>query len=207
MIRAGESVAGIVLAAGESTRMGRPKQLLQAGGETLLEGIINEALRSDLDEVILVLGHKYEEIRATLGQVLQHPNLKVIENRKFKKGISSSIIAGLSEVEDNHDHVMILLADMPYIDANLIDLLLRRYIDSRLPLGAIKLKAKRTHPVIFSRKLFHELHNLKGDMGARNLFEKYADQVCLVEPEGFYDDSDIDTPEDHTKYKKILERK
>jgi len=207
MIRAGESVAGIVLAAGESTRMGRPKQLLQAGGGTLLEGIINEALRSDLDEVILVLGHKYEEIRATLGQVLQHPNLKVIENRKFKKGISSSIIAGLSEVEDNHDHVMILLADMPYIDANLIDLLLRRYIDSRLPLGAIKLKAKRTHPVIFSRKLFHELHNLKGDMGARNLFEKYADQVCLVEPEGFYDDSDIDTPEDHTKYKKILERK
>jgi molybdenum cofactor cytidylyltransferase len=207
MIRAGESVAGIVLAAGESTRMGRPKQLLQAGGGTLLEGIINEALRSDLDEVILVLGHKYEEIRATLGQVLQHPNLKVIENRKFKKGISSSIIAGLSEVEDNHDHVMILLADMPYIDANLIDLLLRRYIDSRLPLGAIKLKAKRTHPVIFSRKLFHELHNLKGDMGAKNLFEKYADQVCLVEPEGFYDDSDIDTPEDHTKYKKILERK
>jgi molybdenum cofactor cytidylyltransferase len=207
MIRAGESVAGIVLAAGESTRMGRPKQLLQAGGGTLLEGIINEALRSDLDEVILVLGHKYEEIRATLGQVLQHPNLKVIENRKFKKGISSSIIAGLSEVEDNHDHVMILLADMPYIDANLIDLLLRRYIDSRLPLGAIKLKTKRTHPVIFSRKLFHELHNLKGDMGARNLFEKYADQVCLVEPEGFYDDSDIDTPEDHTKYKKILERK
>jgi molybdenum cofactor cytidylyltransferase len=207
MIRAGESVAGIVLAAGESTRMGRPKQLLQAGGGTLLEGIINEALRSDLDEVILVLGHKYEEIRATLGQVLQHPNLKVIENRKFKKGISSSIIAGLSEVEDNHDHVMILLADMPYIDANLIDLLLRRYIDSRLPLGAIKLKAKRTHPVIFSRKLFHELHNLKGDVGARNLFKKYADQVCLVEPVGFYDDSDIDTPESHAKYRKILERK
>jgi molybdenum cofactor cytidylyltransferase len=207
MIRAGESVAGIVLAAGESTRMGRPKQLLQAGGGTLLERIINEALRSDLDEVILVLGHKYEEIRATLGQVLQHPNLKVIENRKFKKGISSSIIAGLSEVEDNHDHVMILLADMPYIDANLIDLLLRRYIDSRLPLGAIKLKTKRTHPVIFSRKLFHELHNLKGDVGARNLFKKYADQVCLVEPVGFYDDSDIDTPESHAKYRKILERK
>jgi molybdenum cofactor cytidylyltransferase len=101
---------------------------------------------------------------------------------------------------------MILLADMPHIDADLIDLLIRRYLDSRLPLGAINFKAKRTHPVIFSRKLFHELHNLKGDVGARNLFTKYADQVCLVEPEKFYDDSDIDTPEDLSKYRKTLER-
>ncbi|MBW2358326.1 MAG: NTP transferase domain-containing protein [Deltaproteobacteria bacterium] len=140
MIRSGESVAGIVLAAGESTR-------------TLLERILDEALRSDLDEVILVLGHLFEDIRAVLGQVLEHPKLKVIQNRQYKQGISSSIIAGLSEVEESHDHVMILLADMPHIDANLIDLLVRRYIDSRLPLGAIKLKTKRTHPVIFSRKL------------------------------------------------------
>jgi len=207
MIRSGESVAGIVLAAGESTRMGRPKQLLPAGGGTLLERILDEALRSDLDEVILVLGHLFEDIRAVLGQVLEHPKLKVIENRQYKQGISSSIIAGLSEVEESHDHVMILLADMPHIDANLIDLLVRRYIDSRLPLGAIKLKTKRTHPVIFSRKLFHELHNLKGDVGARDLFKKYADQVCLVEPEGFYDDRDIDTLEDHTKYRKTFEKR
>ena len=207
MIRSGESVAGIVLAAGESTRMGRPKQLLPAGGGTLLERILDEALRSDLDEVILVLGHLFEDIRTVLGQVLEHPKLKVIQNRQYKQGISSSIIAGLSEAEESHDHVMILLADMPHIDANLIDLLVRRYIDSRLPLGAIKLKTKRTHPVIFSRKLFHELHNLKGDMGARNLFKKYADQVCLVEPEGFYDDRDIDTLEDHTKYRKTFEKR
>jgi molybdenum cofactor cytidylyltransferase len=207
MIRSGESVAGIVLAAGESTRMGRPKQLLPAGGGTLLERILDEALRSDLDEVILVLGHLFEDIRTVLGQVLEHPKLKVIQNRQYKQGISSSIIAGLSEVEESHDHVMILLADMPHIDANLIDLLVRRYIDSRLPLGAIKLKTKRTHPVIFSRKLFHELHNLKGDVGARGLFKKYADQVCLVEPEGFYDDRDIDTLEDHTKYRKTFEKR
>jgi len=207
MIRSGESVAGIVLAAGESTRMGRPKQLLPAGGGTLLERILDEALRSDLDEVILVLGHLFEDIRTVLGQVLEHPKLKVIQNRQYKQGISSSIIAGLSEAEESHDHVMILLADMPHIDANLIDLLVRRYIDSRLPLGAIKLKTKRTHPVIFSRKLFHELHNLKGDVGARGLFKKYADQVCLVEPEGFYDDRDIDTLEDHTKYRKTFEKR
>jgi len=185
--------------------MGNPKQLLRSGGGTLLERIINEALNSDLDEVILVLGYKHEEIRATLGQALERPRLKVIVNRNYNNGISSSIIAGLAEAEESNDYVMILLADMPYVDANLINLLIRRYMGSRLPLGAISLKTKRTHPVIFSRKLFHELHNLKGDVGARNLFKKYADQVCLVEPEGFYDDSDIDTPEDHSKHGKILE--
>jgi len=207
MIRAGESVAGIVLAAGESTRMGRPKQLLQAGGRMLLERILNEALRSDLAEVILVLGHRHDEIRAALGSVLQRPGIQVIENRKYKEGISSSISAGLAEIEKKHDHAMILLADMPSIDADLINLLLRRYLDSRQSLGAIQLKGKRTHPVIFSRKLFHELYNLKGDVGARHLFEKYAGRVCLVGPSRPYDDRDIDTPEDHTEYKKDLENK
>lgn len=202
-----ESIAGIVLAAGEASRMGRPKQLLQAGGITLVERIVDEALKSDLDEVILVLGHQYKEIREKLGKVVNRPRLKVIENRKYKKGMSSSIIAGLSEVENNHDHVMLLLADMPYIDTTLINFLLRRYMDSRLPLGAIKLNKKRTHPVIFNRQLYHELRDLKGDVGARDLFKKYADRVCLVEPEGSYEDTDIDTPEDYAAYTEILGRK
>ena len=187
--------------------MGRPKQLLQAGGATLVGRIVDEAMKSELDEVILVLGRKYEEIREELGKLLKRPHLKVIKNENYKKGISSSIITGLSEVEKDHDHVMLLLADMPYIDATLIDLLLRKYMDSRLPLGAIKLKERRTHPVIFSHELYHELRNLKGDVGARNLFKKYADRVCLVKPEGPYADTDIDTPEDYAEYTETLERK
>jgi len=187
--------------------MGRPKQLLRAGDGTLVERIVDEALKSELDEVILVLGHKHEEIRERLGKSLKRPHLKVIENNNYKKGISSSIITGLSEVEKNHDHVMLLLADMPYIDSTLIDLLIRRYLDSRLPLGAIKLNKKRTHPVIFNRELYNELQNLKGDVGARDLFKKYADRVCLVEPEGSYEDTDIDTPEDYAAYTEILGRK
>ena len=194
-----KNVAGLILAAGASTRMGKPKQLLPSGRGTLLERILNETLKSNLDKVILVLGHRFEEIQAAIGQILQHSKLKVIENRQYEEGISSSIIAGLSEVEESHDHVMILLADIPHINADLINHLLIRYLESRLPLGAIKIKAKRSHPVIFSRRMYHELHKLRGDVGARNLFMKYSDQVCLVEPDNFYDDSDIDTPEDYIK--------
>ena len=196
-------VAGLLLAAGSSTRMGKPKQLLPAGLGTFLERILNETLKSDLDKVILVLGHRFNEIQAALGQILQHSKLKVIENKQYKEGISSSIIAGLSEVEESHDHVMILLADIPHINADLINHLLIRYLESRLPLGAIKIKAKRSHPVIFNRRMYHELHKLRGDVGARNLFIKYSDRVCLVEPDTFYEDSDIDTPKDYLKFNKL----
>jgi len=206
MIRGEEIVAGVLLAAGMSTRMGRPKQLLPAGDGTLIEGILKEALRSDLDRVILVLGHRHEEIRALLGKERRNPKLKLILNRRFKEGMSSSIKAGLSEVETSSNHLMILLGDMPFVDANLINRLIRHYLDSGLPLGAVKIKLRRSHPVIIGRELYHELHKISGDVGARSLFEKYNDRVCLVEPEGLYDDRDVDTPEDYTRYIKNLDR-
>lgn len=200
----GRNAAGILLAAGTSSRMGKPKQLLEVGGQPLLARIINEALNSDLDTVVLVLGHQAEDIRDAIGQVLRHPKLKVIDNKLYEQGISTSIIAGLSEAEKNSDHVMILLADMPHINAGLINFLLKRFLNSRLPLGAVKIKGKRSHPVIFNRKLYHELHQLNGDAGAKDLFLRYSGQVCLVEPEEFYDDMDIDTREDYIRYQESL---
>jgi len=95
---------------------------------------------------------------------------------------------------------MILLGDMPFIDRDLIDLLLRRYLQSGLPLGAIKGKERPAHPMIFSRKLYPQLLNLRGDVGARALFGKYSDQVYLIEPEEPYDAMDIDTPEDYAGF-------
>ena len=201
MNRHEEKVAGIILSAGASTRMGTPKQLLPIEGGTILGRVLNEALNSDLDKVILVLGHKAKDIMGVLGQILTHPKLKVIQNKHYKEGISTSIIAGLSQVEGSHGHVMILLGDMPSITSNLINLLVREFLASLQPIGAIKLKGKRSHPVIFSRTLYHELHALKGDVGAKGLFREYKDKVCLVEPEGSYDDKDIDTREDYLEFK------
>lgn len=197
-------VTGLLLAAGPSTRMGKPKQLLPINGSTLLGHVLDETLKSNLDKVILILGHHADKIKEVMGQSLQHPKLKVIENREYNKGISSSIIVGLLEVKKSHDHVMILLGDMPNINSNLINLLIDKYLESNLPIGAIKIKAKRSHPVIFSRKMYHELLKLRGDVGARNLFIKYSDRVFLVEPDNFYDDSDIDTPEDYMKLGKQI---
>ena len=199
-------VAGLLLAAGASVRMGQPKQLLRAGGQTLLARILVKALNSDLDRVVLVLGHQARMIKEAIITDLHHPKLKIIENRNYQKGISSSIIAGLSEVEDAYDHVMILLADMPHITSELINLLIHQYLASRLPLGAITLQGRRSHPVIIGRPFYDELHHLQGDVGARDLFLRYSDRVCLVEAEEDYDDIDIDTPEDFLDFKKSMER-
>jgi len=93
------SAAGLILAAGASSRMGRPKQLLPAGNVSLLDRIIREALHSELDPVVLVLGHRAGEIRETLVTDLNHPKLRVLENKNYLHGISTSIVTGLLEVE------------------------------------------------------------------------------------------------------------
>jgi molybdenum cofactor cytidylyltransferase len=200
----GEKTAGIILAAGASVRMGSTKQLLPAGGGILIEHVLNAALESELDKVILVLGHQAEEIQSALKQILKHKKLQVTINSHYKKGISTSIRAGVSKTKA-FDHAMILLGDMPYITSDLINLLLHRYLDSHLPIGAVKVGSKRSHPVIFSRDLFAELDALRGDVGAKTLFKKYSDKLCLVLPDFYYDDRDIDTTDEYREFKDRLE--
>lgn len=197
-----DKAAGIVLAAGASVRMGRTKQLLPIQGGTLLGRVLTEALASDLDHIVLVLGHQANEVMTALGRLIDHPKLAVIENRNYTQGISSSIISGLREVEDSYGHVMIILGDMPHIDASLINHLLRQYLDSRLSIGAVRIGTKRSHPVIFNRRIYDEIHRLSGDVGGKELFSRHADQICLVAPAHEYDDRDIDSPEDYVDFLK-----
>ena len=179
-----ESVAGILLAAGKSSRMGRMKQTLPFKGKTLLAHSLAQALRSNLEEVILVLGHRFEEIEKTLPAALLLDKLRIVENRNYSEGLSTSIIAGLDAVENRYNHVMILLADMPGVETKMINLLMARYLDSGLPLGAISAGGRAVHPVIFSAGLYPEIRQLKGDVGARSILKANADRTCMVEPPG-----------------------
>ncbi|MDZ7698707.1 MAG: nucleotidyltransferase family protein [Deltaproteobacteria bacterium] len=203
MDRPGEKVAAIVLAAGKSSRMGRPKQLLPFSGDILAGQVVDAALKARVSSVALVLGYRANEIRDALRERIEaHPRLTVVLNRDFDRGMSTSIIAGLSAVEAAHDHAMILLGDMPFIRAKAMDDLLTRYLASGLPMGAVKLRNGFGHPVVFHRSLYPELHRLTGDVGARPILEKYRQNVLLVEPTGAYDHQDIDTVEDYARAEK-----
>jgi molybdenum cofactor cytidylyltransferase len=180
--------------------MGRPKQLMPVRGSGLLDIALREALQSDLDLVNLVLGHHAEEIKEALKTDLRHPKLEITLNNQYRDGISTSIRSGLSEVEVAYDHVMIILADMPRLTSKLINLLLQRYLESSFSLGALQTGTKRTHPVILGRMFYPELRQLRGDVGARNLFLTYPDQVLLVKMGADYDDRDIDTMEDYLDF-------
>ena len=193
----GRKVAGILLAAGASTRMGTPKQLLPVAGETLVERALTAALESRLDRLVLVLGHGATEIETALGEMARSPKLTIVHNRHYRKGISSSLVAGVNEIVHSHDHGMVLLADMPFIDRDIINLLIEGYLKAQLPIGAIKTGERAAHPVVFRRDLFVELITLTGDVGARSLLKKYSHRVCLVTPGADYDGRDIDDREDY----------
>lgn len=202
MNRRGQKAAGIVLAAGKSSRMGGIKQLLPIGEETLIERVLGQILASRLDKVVLVLGHRAMEIQTVIARRFVDPRLCIIENRRYRQGISSSIAAGICEVEGAYGHAMIFLADMPCIPSNLIDRLLERHLSSGMSIGAVQADGRPAHPVIFSREAYPDLKRLRGDVGARSLFPKYGESICLIQPEGEYDSIDIDTPEDYAEFER-----
>ena len=198
-------VAGILLAAGRSTRMGVPKQFLSAGAQNLLNLAVTQALESDLPLVVLVLGFEARRMEQSLSRINhQNPKLRIIYNQKYKEGISTSIVAGLNDVEYEADHLMFLLADMPHVTSTLINSLIRAYLDSGLPLGAVRTGNRRSHPVIIGQQFFNELHSLQGDTGARDLFLNHPHDVCSWEPKEAFDDMDIDTMTDYLEFKRSL---
>ena len=200
----GRKVAGILLAAGASTRMGALKQLLPVDGVTLVERTLTAALKSRLDRLVLVLGHGAPEIETALSGFVPNPKLTIVHNRHYQEGISSSLVAGIEEIAHSHDHGMILLADMPFIDYHVINLLIEGYLKAQLPMGAIKVGKRAAHPVVFRRDLFFELKTLTGDVGARSLLKKYNDRVCLIEPGADYDERDIDDRADYRNFQTDL---
>lgn len=192
-------VAGIILAAGSSSRMGRPKQLLSFRGRSVIECIIDSALNSSLCKLVVVLGHK----AGVLGPLLANRDVKVVINADYARGQSSSIQAGLQSVRAEVDAVLFLLGDQPLITPEVIDGILAAYASSQAPIVIPVFDGRRGNPVLFDHQTFERIDSLSGDTGARVLFQEYADRIVEVPMNDSSVHFDVDTEQDYQTLKRM----
>jgi molybdenum cofactor cytidylyltransferase len=191
--------SGIVLAAGASARMGRPKPLVPLAGGPLLQHVLDSAARSGLAELVLVLGPHADAIRAALVPPRRLP-LRIALVSGEAAAASASLAAGLRAADPRAEVAVVLLGDQPGVDAALIDRLLRDFAAGGAPaLRPVWRDARGGrvpgHPVLLARALWPAALALRGDAGARQLFAAHPEWLLEVpvagEPPG-----DVDTPED-----------
>jgi molybdenum cofactor cytidylyltransferase len=185
-----ERVTGLVLAAGGSSRLGRPKQLLPYGDATLLEHALDTAKACAFDQLLCVLGGAGDAIR---GAVDLH-GVDVVDNPDFGTGCSSSIAAALGAVDSRAEVLVLLLADQPGVTASTVAALLAGRGEA--PLAACAYEDGRGHPLAFARSTFVDLAALHGDKGVWKLLDRCAGDVVDV-PIGGRIPRDIDTWDDY----------
>ncbi|MFH0913892.1 MAG: nucleotidyltransferase family protein [Chloroflexota bacterium] len=189
-------VSAIVLAAGRSRRLGRPKLLLPLGSSTVLEQTVDHLLLSRVAEVIVVVGDEEEEMR----KLLAPRPVRVVPNRAHRQGMSTSIIAGLKAVDPGSGAVLIALADQPFVASTTVNHLLEEFHRQSKGIVVPVYRGKRGNPVIFSLQYRGEFSHLKGDIGGREIVRRHPDDVLevLVNSEGVL--IDLDTARDYRRY-------
>lgn len=183
-------IAGIVLAAGTSSRMGKNKLVEMVQGKPLVRHAVDAALAGGLDPVLVVSGHEAERI----GKAVSGAPAILVHNRDFGLGLSSSLRAGLAAVPEDCDGAMVLLGDMPGISGALVNSLKQAFDPaSGRAICVATARGHLGHPVLWGRSFFGEIASLKGDKGARDLLQTHAAMVTQVESGDDAPLTDIDT--------------
>jgi molybdenum cofactor cytidylyltransferase len=184
-------IAALVLAAGLSSRMGSNKLLQEWRGLPLIRWTVEAALASEARPVIVVTGNEAAKIETALKGL----DVRFAHNRDFSDGLSTSLKTGVATVPDSADGVVVLLGDMPEVQATLIDRMIAAFSppDNRAICIAVH-EQRRGNPVLWSRTFFPEIAALAGDEGAKRLLAEHEELVCEIEADGGAL-RDIDTPE------------
>lgn len=186
-------IAAAILAAGTSSRLGTPKQLLELGGLPVLSHTLAAVAKSSVDVVMVVLGHAKEQIQ----QRVDLSNVVVIDNPDFATGQSSSVRAVVRSLPDDIDAAVFVLGDQPLVQFEVIDAL----VAARRKLNPLIVQPRyaegRGNPILIGRELFGELLALEGDVGARPLLRLHGSDVTLVDVSDHQRPADIDTVEDY----------
>jgi molybdenum cofactor cytidylyltransferase len=171
-------IAGLILAAGESSRMGQDKALLTYRGRTFLEIIIQTLHEADVSRVAVVLGHHAEQIQ----QAVNLEGVETVINRDYIRGQTSSLQAGLLALQSRElEAIVLCLVDHPLVSVDTVRALITTLRQTGAHVVIPTLRNQRGHPVVISRALFEELLRLSPDEGANTVIRKYRDAAQFVE--------------------------
>ncbi len=186
-------IVAVILSAGESSRMGRPKALLPIAGQTFIERIVGALKQSQIDRIIVVVGHNAEEMRRSI----EHLPVTILVNPDYKMGQLSSLQVGIRSLEADQkcEAILVHLVDHPYLSPAVANRMIERFQETRKPIIIPKYKGKRGHPVIFARSVFSELLSAPMDQGAKAVLKAHQDEILEIDTEDEGITFDIDTPE------------
>jgi molybdenum cofactor cytidylyltransferase len=189
-------IAGLILAAGESSRMGRDKALLAYRGRTFLESIILNLRNAGIGKIVVVLGHHAEEIQRAADLA----GVQVVLNRGYRRGQTSSLQAGLAALQKfSPEAVVLCLVDHPAVSAAVITKLKDRFERTRPAVVIPTCEGQHGHPVVIGREVFSELLALRPNEGANNVIRKYRDATQFVEVDDRGILLDVDDPETYRR--------
>jgi molybdenum cofactor cytidylyltransferase len=194
MQKANKNIGIVILAAGESKRMGTPKQLLTFDNKMLINKAIDIAISTQLKSVVLVLGAFKVKIEANILQ----DEISIVENINWNEGMASSVRVGLEkliEISPNIEGVVFMVCDQPYVTKEVIEGLINVQAETGFEAAASRYNGKIGTPALLLKSHFNALFQLKGDTGARKILLENSEKVAIVDFDaGIFD---IDTPEDY----------
>lgn len=186
-------ITSIILAAGQSRRMGDTNKLLvTVDGKPMVRWAVEAALASAATPVFVILGHQSDRVRDALTDL----DVTFVDNPEFADGISASVRRGVAALPPDVDGALVILGDMPKVGSALIDRLVAAYnpVEGRA-LCIPTWRGKRGNPVLIGKQFFAEIQDLSGDVGARPLISQYPELTCEVDMDDDAALVDIDTPE------------
>lgn len=194
-------IAAIILAAGQSSRMGQHKLLLPLRGKALLLHVVDAALAAKVDEIVVVIGYHAEAVRA----LLVDRQVFLVENPSYAQGQSTSVCAGIAALAPATDAALILLGDQPLVSPALLNSLIDTWKRTGKPIVAPFYSGQRGNPVLFARSLFAELLTVTGDQGGRAVLQRHAGEIASVPVADADAAQDLDTWQEYQALLKRLE--
>ena len=194
-------ICAIVLAAGCSSRMGTQKLLLPFGQSTVISHIVNQILKSKIQNTYVVVGHQAEQVTEELSD----KPVTIIHNPEYKTGMLSSVRAGIRDITHNCDAVLFALGDHPSITSNLIDEMIRHYSLTDRNIIVPKYNDKRGHPILISTIFRDEILTNYDDIGLCGLLRAHDSDIYEMNVSDSSVVSDMDYPEDYQREIKRFE--